>query len=303
MASGVRGSQHLDLEAIDFDLHALAMSAFATFSPLGEERGLRMQCVIDPSVPVNVRGDPVRVRQILANYLSNALKFTSQGSITLSVCPARSGRVRLAVQDTGVGVAEDLRERLFTPFSQADSSTTRRFGGTGLGLSICRELAQRMGGAVGVDSDGHSGSCFWADLTLAASADALPEARGPNTSELPLASVRLLVAEDNPVNMLIIVATLQRLGAQVIRADDGAMALALAREHAGLLHAVLMDLHMPLVDGLAATRQLRADPLTRHLPIIALSAASLEHERQAARAAGMDDFVAKPINDVELGTR
>ncbi|MFY7857946.1 MAG: ATP-binding protein, partial [Rubrivivax sp.] len=156
----------LDLERVPFDLHHLVQSTFESFSPLGVERGLAMRCDIAPEVPRRVKGDPVRVRQILANYLGNALKFTLRGGITVSASVPASGRLRLAVEDTGVGVDPQQQPRLFRPFVQADGSTTRRFGGTGLGLSICRELAERMAGTVGVQSDGRRGSVFWAEIAL-----------------------------------------------------------------------------------------------------------------------------------------
>ncbi len=291
----------LQLEHIEFDLHGMASSTFRTFAPLGRERGLQMHVTIDEAVPRRVRGDPVRLRQILSNYLSNALKFTQRGGITVTVEPGqRPERVRVSVHDSGMGVKEDARERLFRPFAQADSSTTRRFGGSGLGLSICRELALRMGGEVGVDSDGQRGSSFWAEVRLEPVLDASDSVSGAELAAPALAGRLILVAEDNPVNMLIVGAMLRRLGAEVLEADDGAKAVTLAREHAGRLHAVLMDLHMPVVDGLAATRQLRADPLTSALPVHALSAAVLDHERQQAQAAGMNGFVGKPVVEAEL---
>jgi CheY-like chemotaxis protein len=212
---------------------------------------------------------------------------------------AAAQRVRLSVQDTGIGVPPDLRGQLFQPFVQADGSTTRRFGGTGLGLSICRQLAELMDGGVGVESDGASGSCFWLELPLPAVTG--PAARQP--APVPaqaLAGLRVLVAEDNAVNMLIIVAQLRRLGAEVVEAENGERAVALAREQVHRLNAVLMDLHMPVRDGLSAARELRADPRTHALPVIALSAAVLEIEREQAQAAGMRDFIAKPVDEATL---
>jgi len=294
---------HLEVEDIEFDLHGVVTSTFRTFAPLGRERGLQMHCTIDDAVPHAVRGDPVRLRQILANFLTNALKFTQRGGITLTVEPGHGpspGRLRISVHDSGLGIKPEVRERLFMPFAQADSSTTRRFGGTGLGLSICRLLAERMGGEVGVDSDGAHGSSFWVELALPAAAPLGRQPGVPDPAAPALAGRLILVAEDNPVNMLIVGAMLRRLGAEVLEADDGAKAVVLALQHAEDLHAVLMDLHMPVVDGLAATRTLRADPRTAALPVYALSAAVLEHEREQAGAAGMNGFVAKPVVEVEL---
>jgi len=293
---------HLELEKIDFDLHALAQASFEGCAALGRERGLDMRIDLAPELPRMVTGDPLRVRQIMANFLVNALKFTERGHIRLSLSPAGLGRVRLAVEDSGIGVPVELQDRLFRPFAQADDSTTRRFGGTGLGLSICRELAARMDGVVGVDSDGRSGSRFWADLALpeaSAPAEAPVRLPGPAVRH-PLAGQRLLVAEDNPVNRLIITALLQRLGAEVVEAEDGEQAVAIARAQATRLDGVLMDLHMPKVDGLRATEMLRAEAATARLPIHAFTAAVLDQERQAALAAGMNGFIAKPIAEAEV---
>ncbi|MFG6414267.1 ATP-binding protein [Roseateles sp. DC23W] len=294
---------HLELEKIEFDLHALAQASFEGCAALGRERGLQMQIVLTPGLPRLVIGDPLRVRQIMANFLVNALKFTEQGHIRLRLSAAGDEHVRIAVEDSGIGVPQELQERLFRPFAQADDSTTRRFGGTGLGLSICRELATRMDGRVGLDSDGRHGSTFWAELALPRSLtidDTAARRRIPIPQRHPLAGQRLLVAEDNPVNRLIITALLQRLGAEVIEAEDGEQAVALARAQAGRLDAVLMDLHMPKVDGLRATQLLRADPSTAELPIHAFTAAVLDQERQAAMAAGMNGFIAKPVAEAEV---
>ena len=294
---------HLELEHIEFDLHALARASFEGAAALGRERGLEMQLKLSPELPRLVMGDPLRVRQIIANYLVNALKFTERGGIRLTLEPAAPGRIYLAVRDSGIGVPPELQPRLFRPFAQADDSTTRRFGGTGLGLSICRELAARMHGRVGVESDGHSGSTFWAELALPTSAtvDDTAERRRPTLPpRYPLAGQRLLVAEDNPVNRLIITALLQRLGAEVVEAEDGEQAVTIARAQARRLDAVLMDLHMPKVDGLKATALLRADPATQALPIHAFTAAVLDQERQAALDAGMNGFIAKPVSEAEV---
>ncbi|MET0383036.1 MAG: ATP-binding protein [Burkholderiaceae bacterium] len=294
---------HLQVEQIPFDLHGVVWGAFRTFSPMGRERGLEMRCHVMPDAPREVIGDPVRVRQILSNYLSNALKFTYRGGIELRLLRRGSGSARIEVRDSGIGVREELRATLFKPFTQADSSTTRRFGGSGLGLSICRELASLMGGDVGLDSDGASGSCAWVELPLESAADddfttiagALDE-----PAQQPLRGMRVLLAEDNPVNRLIVGAMLGRLGAEVVEAADGAEAIRRASQPSPPLHAVLMDLHMPETDGIEATRRLRAQPATAHLPIIALTAAVLDAERAQAQAAGMNGFVAKPAAEGEL---
>ncbi len=293
---------HLQVEHIPFDLHGVVWSAFRTFSPLGRERGLEMSCHVSEDAPREVLGDPVRVRQILSNYLSNALKFTNRGGIEVRLAGRRGGRARIEVQDSGIGVRDELRDQLFLPFTQADSSTTRRFGGSGLGLSICRELATLMHGEVGLDSDGESGSCFWVELPLAPAIDDDLSTIAATLDEpsQPLHGMRVLLAEDNPVNRLIVGAMLSRMGAEVVEAANGAEAIVQATLSAATLHAVLMDLHMPEVDGLEATRRLRAQEATARLPIIALSAAVLDAERALAQAAGMNGFIAKPAGESDL---
>ncbi len=290
----------LQLEQLPFDLLALVESSFRSFATLGRERGLTMRCEIEPGLPRQVLGDPVRLRQILSNYLSNALKFTPAGQITLRVSRADAGHLRVDVTDSGIGIAPEARERLFQPFEQADGSTTRRFGGTGLGLSICRQLAQLMGGEVGVDSAPGQGSRFWLRLPLQA-VETVPALPPPAPAPArALDGMKVLVVEDNQVNMLIITALLRALGVEPVEAQDGAEALVIARDMHAELDAVLMDLHMPVLDGLGAARALATDARTQHLPVIALSAAVLESERDQALAAGMVDFVAKPVHEAEL---
>jgi len=293
----------LQVEQIPYDLHAVVWSAFRTFSPIGQERGLEMSCHVALDTPREVMGDPVRVRQILSNYLSNALKFTDRGRIHVHLFRRTPQIARIEVIDTGIGVSAELRATLFQPFTQADSSTTRRFGGSGLGLSICRELATLMGGNVGLDSDGRSGSCAWVELPLiTANEEDFSTIASPldDTPQQPLHGMRVLLAEDNPVNRLIVGAMLTRLGAEVIEATNGNEAIEQASREADNVHAILMDLHMPEVDGIEATRQLRAQPSTAHLPIIALTAAVLDAERAQAHAAGMNGFVSKPAGEGDL---
>ena len=295
---------HLQVEQIPFDLHAIVWSTFRTFSPIGQERGLEMSCHVGVDTPREVLGDPVRVRQILSNYLSNALKFTHQGRIHVHLYKRTPELARIEISDTGIGVSPELHATLFQPFTQADSSTTRRFGGSGLGLSICRELATLMGGDVGLDSDGRTGSCAWVDLPLvAASEDDFITIANPldqKPPQQPLAGMRVLLAEDNAVNRLIVGAMLARLGVDVVEATNGSEAIAHASREPGHVHAILMDLHMPEIDGLEATRRLRAQPATAHLPIIALTAAVLDAERAQAQAAGMNGFVSKPAAESDL---
>ncbi len=292
----------LQLESADFDLHELLAQLHAGNDAAAREKGLALTLRIGDDVPHFVNGDAARVRQVLVNYLGNALKFTERGAIELRVARADAG-LRFEVRDSGSGIAPEVQARLFQPFAQGDESTTRRFGGTGLGLSICRELAHLMGGEVGVESRPGAGSVFWAELPLtAARAPALPR-RGPRNAPLPLADWRVLVVEDHPVNMLIAVETLKRWGAQAVEAVDGQAALQAVDEafSAGVrFDAVLMDLHMPDISGIEVTRRLRQRFDARALPIVALTAAALLSEQQQALEAGMNDFVTKPIDSRQL---
>ena len=300
----------LQLETTTFDLGELLRRLQQSYMTLAAAHGLRLEFEVDHSVQGMVSGDPLRVRQIISNYLNNALKFTAQGQVSLWARREPDGdQVRVEVSDTGPGIDATTRERLFEPFTQADQSTTRRFGGTGLGLSICRQLAGLMGGSVGVRSEVGVGSTFWARLPLPRAAQ--PQASGAAWvagtlgGESPLQGARVLMVEDNPVNMLIAVAMLERWGVQVTQAQDGSEAVAAVQAAAAAgepFDAVLMDVQMPVMSGHEATRALRAMPQGQTLPIIALTAAALVSERDEALAAGMNDFLTKPIDADRLLT-
>ena len=293
----------LDVEALPFDLGALLRSVQQSHAALAAGHGLDFEARFDPALPTHVRGDALRLRQVLSNFLHNALKFTAQGGIRLVVRPGAPGQVRFEVFDTGPGIAAATQARLFQPFTQADQSTTRRFGGTGLGLSICRELATLMGGTVGLDSTPGRGSCFHAELPLPAVAgDAwAPDAAAEGDPRLR--GARVLLVEDNAVNMMIGVALLEHWGVQVTEAADGRQALAAvdcAVTGRQPFDAVLMDLQMPGMSGYQATEALRLTYSAAELPVIALTAAALVSERERAHAAGMNDFLTKPIDPREL---
>jgi PAS domain S-box-containing protein len=303
----------LTLETRPFSLRELLASIRLAYVTLAQARGLGFALEIDPQLPGWVFGDPLRTRQILANYLTNALKFTDQGGITVSVkALSQNGHgsvgewVRVEVRDTGAGIAPDQQARLFQPFTQADESTTRRFGGTGLGLSICRELATLMGGEVGVVSASGEGSVFWAELPLpAAPAPASHQPRDTRHTDAQggLKGLRVLIAEDHPVNMLIAVAQLEQWGMEVAQASDGRQAVEAVRAAASVgkpFDIVLMDVQMPVMGGHEATRELRRQFTAAELPIVALTAAALVSERDDAMAAGMNDFLTKPIDTPRL---
>ena len=289
----------LEVETAAFDLLELLNSLQQAYAALADSRGLSFEVSIDHRLPQAVRGDALRVRQILANYLHNALKFTPRGAVRLAARALTGDRVRFEVHDTGLGIDAATQERLFKPFTQADESITRRFGGTGLGLSICRELAELMGGEVGVASRPGHGSCFWAELPLPAENDITAISNHGALDGDPLIGARVLLVEDNAVNMMIGVALLEQWGAVVAQAADGPQALeavAVAAEAGRPFEVVLMDVQMPGMSGYEATRLLRQHYSLLELPIIALTAAALTSERERAAEIGMNDFLTKPID-------
>lgn len=295
----------LQIEATTFDLGELLRAVHRAYSTLAQGRDLSLQLQIEPGVGGPVRGDPLRVRQVVGNYLSNAFKFTDHGQVRL-LARRQGPRVRFEVHDSGDGIAPEVQARLFRPFTQADESTTRRFGGTGLGLSICRELSLLMGGGVGVTSEPGRGSCFWAELPLP-EADGVAPMAPPQAKALAerLRGTRVLMVEDNTVNMLIAVAMLERWGIEVSQAVDGREAVEAVEQASAAgrpFDAVLMDLQMPVMSGYEATRTLRQRAAGKAVPIIALTAAALVSEREQALADGMDDFLTKPIDAERLVT-
>jgi len=290
----------LSLEHLAFDLHALLNTLRNAYSELARAKGLAFRFEIAADVPRWVNSDPVRVRQILGNFANNALKFTDRGLIEVKVSALPAGQVRLEVNDTGPGVSDELLPRLFQPFSQADNSTTRQYGGTGLGLSICRQLAELMGGQVGVVSTPGDGSCFWAELPLPRAPAQRERHAQRDTAIDALRGTRVLLAEDNVVNTLVAEAFLKQWGVQVTVVSNGADAIeAVEREHGGF-DAVLMDLQMPVLGGIDATIAIRRRHSATTLPIIALTADVLVSERESALRHGMNDFLSKPIDPDRL---
>jgi len=298
----------LRLEQSQFDLRVLLESIEHGYAALAEARSLALSMDVAPDVPRRVRGDPMRLRQVLSNFLSNALKFTEAGYVRLRVVPVAGGCIRFEVEDSGPGIAPEAQALLFEPFTQADASTTRRYGGTGLGLSICRQLAQLMGGSVGLSSAPGRGSRFWAELPLPtvdawapASSVASPGHAAGEASAL--AGLNLLIVEDNPVNMMIAVALLQQWNIEVTEAGNGLEATRLVFDRAAAgrpFDMVLMDVQMPVQGGHEAARVLRQRFDAEALPIVALTAAALTSERDEALAAGMNDFLTKPIDAQRL---
>jgi signal transduction histidine kinase/FixJ family two-component response regulator len=293
----------LSLDTTVFSLYDELVNVQRSYEPLADAKGLRFELRIDSAVPTTVSGDPVRVRQILSNYINNALKFTEEGWVQLDARMTDAGLVQLTVTDTGPGIDPATQARLFSPFTQADESTTRRYGGTGLGLSICRELASLMQGRVGVTSRPGEGSSFWAELSLprAQSAPLVVDISLDDTDSLR--GARVLMVEDNPVNMKIGVALLEKWGVEVTQAEDGHLAVQAVNDafaHGRGPDVVLMDVQMPSMSGHEAARQLRQHYSKETLPIIALTAAALVSERDDALDAGMNDFLTKPIDNQRL---
>jgi PAS domain S-box-containing protein len=291
------GKMHL--ECVPVRLEDTVRETVRLFQARAESKGLQLAFQIAPETPAVVQGDPVRLRQILANFISNAIKFTEQGEIRVVVSPSHAYEqgIYLGVRDTGIGIPPDRLTAIFEPFTQADSSTTRKYGGTGLGLTICKRLAEMMGGQIGVESELGVGSTFYVDLPLPTAE--LPDSQ---TGEMESAEVlvppgkRVLLVEDNEVNRKVALRLLEKLQLVVEVATNGVEAVQKATTNAYDL--ILMDCQMPEMDGYEATRRLRAHGV--RTPIIALTANALQGDREQCLLAGMDDYLAKPIKLDEL---
>ena len=291
----------LALEDIPFSLRTLAEELVTLLHGQAQAKNVALVAEVDPQVPEMLHGDPTRMRQVLINFMTNAIKFTEQGEVRVRVqcLSAFASRVllRLEVRDTGIGIAEEKQKDLFQSFTQADGSTTRKYGGTGLGLAIVRQLVLMMGGKIGMESEPGRGSVFWCELNfpVAAAGAQTEEQKMQVFQEECALQGRVLLVEDNKVNQMVANKMLTAMGLTVDLAENGEKALAaLAGTRYDL---VLMDCQMPVLDGYEATRAFRSRESQgeKRLPIIAMTANAMEGDRQKCLEAGMDDYLAKPV--------
>jgi two-component system sensor histidine kinase/response regulator len=297
----------LVLENAHYDLRTVCEDVVALMSPKAGEKGLRLTLEYASDMPSQLVGDSLRVRQILLNLTGNALKFTSQGGVHIEVRLAHTGEIKISVTDSGDGIAADIQQKLFERFTQADSSTTRRYGGTGLGLAICKRLTELMGSKIGLTSELGVGSTFWftqsaqsiptagvmeARRAIAAVPASLPPVRSGQ-------SIRVLVADDNAINRMLVRRILERYGCRVDTANSGTEVVALMQNAS--FDLIFMDCHMPDMDGFEATRIMRQSQAgPRRIPIVALTASVTARDREECLMAGMDDFLGKPLEVEQL---
>ena len=296
-----------DLEAISFDIEELVTGAYAAFTALANKQGLSFRLCLTDAAKGSYLGDPTRIRQMLYNLISNALKFTQSGEVCVEADYC-DDRLIIAVTDTGIGIPAEGVATLFQSFTQVDTSTARRFGGTGLGLAICKRIAELMGGGITVQSTLGAGSTFKISLAVSKvelSADGpYDEGSAPcldDQEDADLTSLRVLAAEDNSVNQLVLRTLLAQLGINPVIVGDGQQALSAWR--AGDWDVILMDMQMPVMDGVTATQVIRAEEAVRGLvrtPIIALTANAMAHQVDAYHASGMDGHVSKPLEAAKL---
>jgi len=288
----------LETEQLDFDLYQAVEDVVQLLAPRAHAKSLEIACRIDERLPGAVRGDPFRLRQVLTNLIGNSVKFTDSGEVLVDVQMHDARTLRFAVHDTGIGIAEDTRRRLFQAFEQADGSTTRRFGGTGLGLAICRSLVELMGGQIGVESTPGEGSTFWFTLPLLA-ASALPTVANPSG----LAQRRVLVVDDNATNREILQHHVIAGGMRAASAFDGIDALEAMRRavaEGDPYEIAVIDMKMPRMDGIQLAAAVRADPQLSSMRMVMVTSLHSADELTRARAAGIGAYLSKPIKRIDL---
>ncbi len=295
----------LNLENIPFNMRSLIEECATLHMQQARKKGIELIAETVPTFPECLLGDPTRLRQILNNLLSNAIKFTNSGSVRISASHA-AGMVTIDIVDTGIGMSEQGLRRIFSPFSQANTQTTRLYGGTGLGLTLCRQLVERMHGDIKVDSVEHQGTRFTVTLPLPicstvdvpGTGSASPTTALPTTSTQSQGSLRILLVEDNDVNRMVAGALLKKMGHTADVAENGERALEALRQRDYDL--VLMDCQMPVMDGYETTRRIRENPDWQELPVIAVTANVMQGDRDDCFASGMNDYVTKPYNRNQL---
>lgn len=294
------GKMHIN--PVTFDLRECITSVERLLQPQAQDKDLSLTCDLPAELPHYIRGDDVRLRQVLVNVIGNAIKFTESGGVTVSArcAPSDTGlTLHMDISDTGIGIPADRLEHIFEQFAQADGATTRRFGGTGLGLSISRRLVQRMGGDITVRSTPGQGSCFsiFVPLEEARQAPEKQDDTQPSVSPSQLNGMTILLAEDNKTNRLVISKFLNDSQVRLVTAQDGRQAVELAKEHHP--DVILMDMSMPEMDGIDATKAIRKMPCAQPR-IIALTANAYQSDKEACLEAGMDAFLSKPVRKVQL---
>jgi two-component system, sensor histidine kinase and response regulator len=288
----------LEMEALDFDLYQSIEDVLQLLAPRAHSQHIELACRIDERLPSGLRGDPYRFRQVLTNLVANGLKFTEKGEVVVEVSLQESDELRVSVRDTGIGISPEARTRLFNAFAQADGSTTRRFGGTGLGLAISRHLVELMGGKIGVDSVEGVGSTFWFTMPLV---KATTPIEVPHAGEL--AGRLVLVVDDNATNVEILEHHAMAAGMRCVTASNGAQALALLREahrSGDAVSLALVDMKMPVMDGLELAAAVRSDPDLNGLPMVLVTSLHSTDEVARAREVGINAYLSKPVRRHEL---
>ena len=301
----------LDIESVEFNLDELLKNVSNLFMASADAKGLEMVYATDPAVPPRLLGDPLRISQVFGNLVGNAIKFTERGEIDIFVNVVQRDETGIVleggVHDTGIGMSATQMQMLFAPFSQGDGSISRRYGGSGLGLAISRRLVEMMGGDIRVESEEGRGSTFRFSMHCGIAASSPKQASGidSNAALAPkilggsmLSGAHILLVEDNEINQQVANEFLNQAGVKTTLASNGYEALAWLERAS--FDAILMDIHMPQMNGLEATRRLRADPRWATLPVVAMTAAVLPEDREACMAAGMNDYIAKPIDPENL---
>jgi len=297
----------LEFENIAFDLNQVIKDIVVLYSLKAEQQGVAMLQRLDDSLPPALMGDPTRMRQIIVNLVSNALKFTDQGEVIIGVDVIRSVadkvELKIFVSDTGIGIPQEAQKTLFNAFTQADGSTTRKYGGTGLGLAIVSQLVEIMDGELGVDSVDGEGSTFWFTATFQCSDKAaVAPAETVTTEEAAPLDAKILLVEDNPINQMVAQKMLEKLGLKAAQANNGVEALTMLDKEAYDL--VLMDCQMPEMDGFDATREIRKldiKSINQHaIPIVAMTANVMSGDRERCMEVGMDDYIGKPVQRDQL---